>query len=203
MPYGEFQLFKYKRSQNKKQCPNLITLKCNKYVVENEDDNKQKEIKNDGNIWTENYRLTLSSHFPLDSTADDVTLTIPVYINHEQKGNIKIINMSSSLLQKGKIKYILKDNCLLWNLNGFNGNNAIQRNITFKLSKVTNEIELKYKTEHDKHNVLVFGECEINSIEIPDFTLSGIIVSGIKCINHEKIKYDSWIRYNTVYNDNV
>ena len=205
LPFGKTQLFKYKRILNKKQSiPNLITLKCNKCIIENDDDNNN----NDDTEWIENYKLKIQSNFNSNLIANNINLSIPVYINDINRNNISIKSMSSSttafgdLFQiqqnKGKLKYIELEDCISWNLTNFKGKDEISRNIQFKLHRNDDQEE---ELGINNNKVLVFGECEINSIEIANYSLSGIIVSGLKLLNKTKLSYDVWIRYNTICNN--
>eukprot|EP01083_Nonionella_stella_P016383 45750_1 len=187
-PYGEFELIRYKRSDNK----SLIELKCSKYILE-----KKKKGQSE---WSEHYRFTLNSHFSAKFIASDLCLNIPVFINSAQQKNIAIKSFGSGLLQKGKLRYSESGQSLRWNINSFKGKSEITRNVEFKLCKKNEEIELGYVTQDDKNNVLVFGECEINKMQIPDHTLSGIGISAVKLVNNQaqQIKYEVWIRYCTL-----
>jgi len=81
------------------------------------------------------------------------------------------------------------------------------------MNQIEQEIQLEdtHKNESGdddsahKHDVLVFGEAELNAIQIPNHSLSGIVVSSVRQImseHDESVKYDIWTRYNTTFNGN-
>ena len=84
---------------------NLITLKCTKFIINDNNDNNN----DNNNEWNEYYKLTLNSKYPLNKNANNINITIPVYINNN-KMKMKMKNMTTNLSN---------DNCIEWNINNF------------------------------------------------------------------------------------
>merc|ERR1712113_260618 len=198
---------------NKAQCLGLVSFECSKLVKDSESkgDSKRDITNNAVSEWNENYcfRFTLSESLE----AHDVILDVPVFINETQQHHICLSNISRGGpldFKRGlKWKYMKEQDCIRWMISQMKAQCTISQNLCFKLNVSQQDIELEDAHNHDsqgddatdKQHVLVFGEAELNAIQIPNHSLSGIVIASIRQIqiaeNEEMIKFDVWTRYNT------
>jgi len=108
-PDGEFELMKYRTTQN-------VKIPFRVFPTVNKKSEQRLEIK-----------VTVKSNFKRDKTGTEVKIKIPVPKN---TAVCKVIS------QYGKAKYTPEDNCVLWKIGRFPGETDYEVNIDLELSHV-------------------------------------------------------------------
>jgi AP-1 complex subunit mu len=120
-------------------------------------------------------QIVARSDYPARSIAENVKIIIPVPIDAESpKGKYSV----------GTMKYIPKDNQIVWNINKFAGEKQYTLRVHFELSSVESESE-------EWHRPIQV------QFTIPLFTISGLKVLYMRVYEGSGYKTTSWVKYVT------
>jgi AP-1 complex subunit mu len=116
------------------------------------------------------------SEFRAQSVAQDVRILVPVPPD---------VDSPKAQCTAGSMRYLPKDNCLMWTIKQFPGKKAYSLRAHFGLPSVESEEEESKRPIHVE-------------FEIPYFTVSGLRVSYLKVLETSGYEAVSWVRYMTL-----
>jgi len=122
------------------------------------------------------YLVKIRSQYKQRSVANNVKVIIPVPPDADSP------QFKASI---GTVQYNPGQNCILWTIRQFSGDKEFSLRAHFGLSSITNE-------EADKTMPPISVE-----FKIPYFTVSGIQVRYLKCIEPTKYTPSNWVSYTT------